>query len=89
MLPPEPYYSMYPAKDMVLQQVFLMIWKTHPIRKANGRLANPEYSDPENIKYMISNYYGLVKEIDDWVGEILKELDELGLDRKYPGDIHK
>ena len=28
---------------------------------------------------MISNYYGLVKEIDDWVGKILEKLDELGL----------
>jgi len=28
---------------------------------------------------MISNYYGLVKEIDEWVGEILDKLDELGL----------
>ncbi len=34
---------------------------------------------PEKIKYMISNYCGLVREIDDWVGEILKKLDELGL----------
>ncbi|MCK4748173.1 MAG: sulfatase-like hydrolase/transferase, partial [Bacteroidales bacterium] len=50
-----------------------------PYKKANGRLGNPEYSDPEKIKYMISNYYGLVKEIDDWVGKIIEKLDELGL----------
>jgi len=28
---------------------------------------------------MISNYYGLVKEIDDWVGKILDTLDNNGL----------
>ncbi len=79
MLPPEPYYSMYPADDMVppfsLQDDML----NSPYRNANGRLGLSEYSDPELIKYMISNYYGLVREIDDWVGKILEKLDELGL----------
>lgn len=37
------------------------------------------YSDPEKIKYFISEYYALVKEVDDWVGKILDKLDELGL----------
>ena len=50
-----------------------------PYRTANGRLSHPEYSDPELIRYMISNYYGLVKEIDDWVGKILATLEEHGL----------
>jgi len=79
MLPPEPYYSMYPAKNMVPPASISDDMQNSPYNKANGRLTNPEYSDPEQIKYMISNYYGLVKEIDDWVGEILNKLDELGL----------
>jgi len=79
MLPPEPYYSMYPATDMVPPTSISDDMQNSPYIKANGRLANPEYSDPDKIKYMISNYYGLVKEIDDWVGEILNKLDELGL----------
>jgi arylsulfatase A-like enzyme len=37
------------------------------------------YSDPEKIKYFISEYYAMVKEVDDWVGAILDKLDELGL----------
>jgi arylsulfatase A-like enzyme len=37
------------------------------------------YSDPEKIKFFISEYYALVKEVDDWVGAILDKLDELGL----------
>lgn len=79
MLPPEPYYSMYPAEDMTVPFSISDDMKNSPYAKANGRMDNPEYADPELIKYMISNYYGLVKEIDDWVGVILDKLDELGL----------
>jgi arylsulfatase A-like enzyme len=79
MIPPEPYYSMYPAKDMVPPVSISDDMQDSPYRTANGRLGNPEYADPEKIKYMISNYYGLVREIDDWVGEILNTLDKHGL----------
>jgi len=79
MLPTEPYYGMYPVKDMVPPFSISDNMENSPYKKANGRLANPEYSDTAKIKYMISNYYGLVTEIDDWVGEILAKVDELGL----------
>jgi len=79
MLPPEPYYSMYPAEEMQPPASLKDDMENSPYKNANGRPGLPEYSDPEKIKYMISNYYGLVKEIDDWVGEILAKLDELGL----------
>lgn len=79
MLPPEPYYGMYPVKDMVPPISISDKMDNSPYKNANGRLGNPEYSDPEKIKYMISSYYGLVTEIDDWVGKILAKLDELGL----------
>jgi arylsulfatase A-like enzyme len=79
MLPPEPYYSMYPAEKMLPPVSIADDMENSPYRSANGRLDYPEYADSEQIKYMISNYYGLVKEIDDWVGKILNKLDELGL----------
>ncbi len=79
MIVPEPYYSMYPAKDMVPSFSISDNMENSPYKNANGRLDLPEYSDPEKIKYMISNYYGLVKEIDDWIGEILAVLDKHGL----------
>lgn len=79
MLPTEPYYGMYPVNGMVTPLSISDDMENSPYRKANGRLANPEYSDTAKIKYMISNYYGLVTEIDDWVGKILTRLDELGL----------
>jgi len=79
MLPAEPYYNMYPAKDMVPPVSISDDMQNSPYKKANGRLGKKEYADPQKIKYMISNYYGLVKEIDDWVGAILKTLDKYGL----------
>ncbi|WP_319589305.1 sulfatase-like hydrolase/transferase [uncultured Draconibacterium sp.] len=79
MIVPEPYYSMYPAEEMVPPVSINDDMENSPYQKANGRLGLPQFSDPEKIKYMISNYYGLVKEIDDWVGEILATLDKHGL----------
>jgi arylsulfatase A-like enzyme len=79
MLPPDPYYSMYPADEMIPPVSIADDMKNSPYRNANGRSSMPQYSDPELIRYMISNYYGLVREIDDWVGRILAKLDELGL----------
>ncbi len=79
MLPVKPYSEMYPVKDMAVPLSISDPMSNSPYRSQNGRLNNPEYADPEKIKYMISDYYGLVKEIDDWVGKILDKLDELGL----------
>ncbi|NDP26797.1 MAG: sulfatase-like hydrolase/transferase [Flavobacterium sp.] len=79
MLPTKPYSTMYPAKDMVVPISISDDMQNSPYTKANGRLEHTEYADPEKIKYMISSYYGLVKEIDDWVGKILDKVDELGL----------
>lgn len=39
----------------------------------------PGYRDAQNIQQMTSIYYGMVSEVDDWVGRILRRLDELGL----------
>ncbi len=79
MLPTKPYSKMYPVKNMVAPFSISDEMENSPYKKANGRLEHTEYSDPEKIKYMISNYYGLITEVDDWVGKILNKLDELGL----------
>ncbi len=79
MLPTEPYYSMYPAKDMAPPVSIDDDMSNSPYQTANGRKHLPEYRDKDKIKYMISNYYGLIKEIDDWVGAILNTLDKHGL----------
>ena len=79
MLPTKPYSDRYPAKKMVTPVSISDDMENSPYRKANGRLEHTEYSDPEKIKYMISSYYGLISEVDDWVGKIMNKLDELGL----------
>lgn len=79
MLPTKPYSKRYPAKKMEAPLSISDDMENSPYKKANGRLEHPEFSDPEKIKYMISSYYGLVSELDDWVGKILNKLDELGL----------
>lgn len=79
MLPTAPYYNMYPIKEMVVPVSISDNMLNSPYLKANGRMDHPEYADPEKVKYMISSYYGLIKEVDDWVGKILDKVEELGL----------
>lgn len=79
MLPSKYYSDMYPVKDMIVPLSIADPMTDSPYANANGRLKNPEYADPEKIKYMISDYYALITEIDDWVGKIIDKVDELGL----------
>lgn len=81
MLPVKPYSKMYPVKRMPVPVSIADPMLNSPYRSQNGRLDSPEYADPEKIKYMISDYYGLVKELDDWVGKILAKLKDLGLEK--------
>ena len=82
MLPTAPYYDMYPAEEMVPPESIDDDMKNSPYQRSSKRMERTEYADQEKIKYMISNYYGLVKEIDDWVGKILDKLDDHGLTGK-------
>lgn len=79
MLPTAKYYQMYQSDKMKVPVSINDDMENSPYKKSNGRLENPEYADSAKIKYMISDYYGLVKEVDDWVGKILNKLDELKL----------
>ncbi|MCF8363171.1 MAG: sulfatase-like hydrolase/transferase [Prolixibacteraceae bacterium] len=77
--PAEPYYSMYPPEDMVPPVSIADRMQNSPYKNTNGRKRLTEYANTEKIKYMISNYYGLIAEIDDWVGKILDKLEEHNL----------
>jgi len=79
MLPTEPYYQMYKPEDMPVPASIDDKMSNSPYEGSNRRKSLPEYRDKEKIKYMISDYYGLVKEIDDWVGKLLDKLDDRGL----------
>lgn len=79
MLAPKPYYGMYPVDEMVAPVSINDDMSNSPYKSSNSRLNRTEYADPDKIKYMISEYYGLITEIDDWVGKILDKLDSLGI----------
>lgn len=79
MTPSKPYSEMYPVDKMPLPVSIHDTMENSPYKSANHRLKLPEYRDEEKLKYMISDYYGIIKEIDDWVGEVLKTLDENNL----------
>lgn len=78
MVIPDPYYSMYPPEDMVLPESIEDSMENSPYKNTNGRQNMPEYRDIEKIKYMMSNYYGMVRQIDDWIGKIIDKLEEMG-----------
>lgn len=74
----ETYINMFPPDSMVIPESINDDMSNSPyLNIKNG--FSPMYSDPEKIKYFISEYYALVKEIDDHIGEILDKLDSLGL----------
>jgi arylsulfatase A-like enzyme len=77
MIVPEPYYSMYPPQS-IPSPASLSDPRTnspYPDKPGEGAL----YRRPLLIKQMTSIYYGMVTEVDDWIGKIFQRLDELGL----------
>ena len=74
----EKYIKMYPPEDMIAPRSIEDDMTNSPYWRTKKRTSE-SYSDPEKIKFFISEYYALVKEVDDWVGAILDKLDELGL----------
>jgi len=80
--PAEPYASLYSPEEMILPLSIADDMEDSPYVAANKRAANPQYQDPEKIRHFIATYYGLIKEVDDWVGKILDKLDEHGLTEK-------
>jgi arylsulfatase A-like enzyme len=76
MVVAKPYYGMYPPEAMPTPAAIDDPRTNSPYRR---KAIDPAYRDPKLVRYMLSNYYGLVTEVDDWVGRILHRLDELGL----------
>ena len=75
---PEPFYSMYPVESIPAPASLNDPRTDSPYqdRRTESDLA---FRDPANARRMIANYYGLVAEVDAWIGRILDRLDELGL----------
>ena len=74
--PSEPYASMYREDEMPLPASKSDRRENSPY--STGKVI-PPYNDAQKLQYMIANYYAFVTEIDDWIGKILKKLDELKL----------
>lgn len=72
------YIKMYPSAQMIPPDNINDDMANSAYLRTKQRTSD-SYSDPEKIKFFISEYYAMVKEVDDWVGEILNKLDELGL----------
>ncbi len=77
MVLPRPYYGMYPAEKIPAPASIGDPRANSPY--AESKNAPPSYRDPAKVRQMISDYYGMITEDDDWIGRILKRLDELGL----------
>lgn len=79
MLPTKYYSDKFPVNAMVAPVSISDPMTNSPYVKSNSRETLPEYADANKIKYLISDYYALVTEVDDWIGKILDKVDELGL----------
>ncbi|NME72083.1 sulfatase-like hydrolase/transferase [Flammeovirga aprica JL-4] len=80
MLPTDPWYQMYALEDMPIAESINDNMENSPYINSNKRLHMPEYSDPEMIKYMMSNYFGLITEVDHFINDILTDLEKYGMD---------
>ncbi|MEI7729164.1 MAG: sulfatase-like hydrolase/transferase [Verrucomicrobiota bacterium] len=78
MLVSEPYYSMYPPASIPVPGSLNDPRDNSPYF-AQKQGESDSYRNPANIRQMTSIYYGMVTEVDDWVGKLLNRLDELGL----------
>ena len=79
MMVSEPYYSLYPPEKIPLPASIADPRTNSPYASRKPSLYDTLYCDPQNVRQMTSIYYGMVAEIDDWVGKILHRLDDLGL----------
>lgn len=72
------YIGMYPPQTMVPPASIDDEMADSPYRNMKKNTSE-RYSEPEMIQHFMSEYYALVKEVDDGVGRVLDTLDELGL----------
>lgn len=78
MIVAEPYYSLYPPDKIPVPASLHDTRANSPYPAKPGR-DTTAYRNVANIRQMTSIYYGMITEVDDWVGRILKRLDELKL----------
>ncbi len=79
MMVSEPFYSLYPPDRIPVPPSLADPRTNSPYADRTKSSNDALYRDPQNIRQMTSIYYGMISEVDQWVGKILRRLDELGL----------
>ncbi len=81
LLVSEPYHSMYPPETLALPLSMGDSMINSPYRKSASSDQAKGYRHPDKVLRMKANYYGLVRELDVWVGRLLDKLKELRLEK--------
>ena len=77
----EPYHSMYPPETLSLPLSMTDSMVNSPYRKKASSNQAHGYRNPDMVRRMKANYYGLVREVDVWLGRLLAKLRDLDLDK--------
>jgi choline-sulfatase len=79
---PRKFRDLYDAADIDMPVDFnLRNQNLHPVLQAYQRAWGhfPEVRDEEHLREIIATYYGMISTMDDQVGQLLDELDRLGI----------
>jgi arylsulfatase A-like enzyme len=79
MVLPKPWFGMYPAPAMPVPASIGDRRTNSPYARIGPDVGGDAYRDPAKVQQMISDYYGLVSLDDEWIGRLLKRLEEFGL----------
>lgn len=78
--PSPPYFRMYDPREVPPpRRTDDELRTAHPLVRAQRQLCAEIMHDDAHVRWMRSAYYGLITEIDDWVGKVLGVLDARGL----------
>ena len=77
----EPYHSMYPPEALSLPLSTGDSMVNSPYQKRASSRQAKGYRNPDLVRRRKANYYGLVRELDVWVGKLLDKLSELDLEK--------
>lgn len=76
MIPTRRYYEAYNPDDMIVPESLTDDMSNSAY--TNDRLPDG-YDDPAKVQRWTANYFGLITEIDEWIGRLLDKMDELGI----------
>ena len=81
MVLPRPYYGMYPPETLPRPASIDDPMNNSPYAERAQKEEMRRYRNEAYVRQMTSDYYGMVKEVDDWIGQILDKLRALDLER--------